>query len=174
MPPCRCAAATPRASATGGATNPKNFLLTGGARALEGERAKAQVGAASGGVWVASPVLPAELLTHVNSSDFSRSDTACQQQPLPIQPRPQPTNPRPQAAAARAAARDLRGVNATLAAELARSRAAGEHEGEMLRGELSSLAGRFRAEQVGRDGGEAARRGAAGAAGRRLAHGMTG
>ena len=54
-----------------------------------------------------------------------------------------------QAAVARAAARDLRGSNAALAAELARMQAEREREAGALRGELLSLAGRFKAEQVG-------------------------
>ena len=56
---------------------------------------------------------------------------------------------RAKAAAAHRAAADLRGSNAALAAELARVRAEGEREGGALRAELASLAGRFKAEQVG-------------------------
>lgn len=54
---------------------------------------------------------------------------------------------RQQATAARAQASGMRGANAALAAELVRVRQVGEREGGTLRGELASLAGRFRAEQ---------------------------
>ena len=83
--------------ASGSHTDPRNFLLAGGsgARALDGQRAKAQ------------------------------------------------------AAAAHTAVHDLRGNNAALAAELARVQAEREREADALRGELLSLAGRFKAEQVG-------------------------
>ncbi len=60
-----------------------------------------------------------------------------------------------QAAVARAAARDPRGSNAALAAELARMQAEREREAGALRSELLSLAGRFKAEQVGVVGAEA-------------------
>ena len=90
----RAAARPHTAGAAAAHADPCNFLLAGGARAQDGERAKAQ------------------------------------------------------AAAARAAAHDLRGANAALATELARVRAEGEREGGALRGELLSLATRFKAEQA--------------------------